>query len=46
MRKEMKELIQKEKDPYLKVHLIVTTLTEKQLAQAWLYLQALMVEVN
>jgi hypothetical protein len=44
MRKEMRELIQKEKDPYLKVHLTVTTLDDTQLSQLWLYLQALVGE--
>jgi hypothetical protein len=41
VRKEMRELIQNEKDTGLKVHLSVTTLDEKQLAQLWLYLKAL-----
>jgi hypothetical protein len=46
MRKEMRELIQKEKDTDLKVHLTVTTLDDEQLTQVWHYLQALVGEIN
>ena len=37
----MLDLIQNTDDAGLKIHLSVTTLNEKQLAQLWLYLQAL-----
>ena len=38
---EMKELIRKTNDTNLKIHLSVTTLSEEQVDQLWLYLQAL-----